>query len=479
MNKVVVTAEEKELFTNMELIFDEILLANGKPYSLLVAGGWVRDKLLGMESNDIDVVIFGVSDLVELEASLARLKNEGGPNAALIQGINLWRKNPEKGKQFDVLLIKIKTIKVEFMLPRSILNDFNLKLGTEPESPLKHDALSRDLTINAMFYDIKLDCVRDDTGLGIEDLQNKILRTPIEAKYTFQADPIRIFRSIRFITKLDGYQLTDEIINYLHTSDCKDTLKHVARERIVTEVTKIIESEQYLVGFDIMAQCNLFNVVFPQNSGGTWTEELETTSTNLLKLLLELGPKLGPRACSKKVIVFSVCLLPLYMKLRKFPFTKWEMVEEWKLDSSTVDDIVLLVESYHFLELFSENIEQLAHDNIVSIGRALRKLGEKWYMSWLLLFFSRYLCGKSSIENFSTEYDSYNAVLRSLSFLGRVPVWKMPPLINGAVLKSKYGLEGPNIGKLLEKMIDWQLLHPNLKKEDCESWLTEELKGQY
>jgi tRNA nucleotidyltransferase (CCA-adding enzyme) len=60
--------------------------------------------------------------------------------------------------------------------------------------------------MNSLFYDIKLECVRDDTGLGVNDLQNKIIRTPIPPQYTFQADPIRIFRAVWdfFLISING-----------------------------------------------------------------------------------------------------------------------------------------------------------------------------------------------------------------------------------------------------------------------------------
>lgn len=106
VKEIQLTDEEKELFQNMEIIFDKVL--NGAPYSLLVAGGWVRDKvslepslsiilridglilqILGLESNDIDVVVFGVTDLIALEADIANLKKEGSFFSNLLRIVSM------------------------------------------------------------------------------------------------------------------------------------------------------------------------------------------------------------------------------------------------------------------------------------------------------------------------------------------------------------------------------------------------------
>ena len=96
----------------------------------------------------------------------------------------------------------------------------------------KEDAFRRDLTINALFYNMNEDKIEDFTGKGIDDLIKGIARTPLNAMITYQDDPLRVLRNIRHgITKL-GFKLDDDIVIAAQNKKIHQMLEHkVSRER--------------------------------------------------------------------------------------------------------------------------------------------------------------------------------------------------------------------------------------------------------
>ena len=144
-----------------------------------IAGGWVRDKLLGKESDDIDIALNGMKG-----SKLASLINEelypGKDKVGIIQ------QNAKKGKHLETATIKICKVWIDFV---------NLRCENDNEigTPLS-DAELRDLSINSLFYNINEKKVEDFTNKGIKDLENGIIETPIKAEITFKHDPLRILR---------------------------------------------------------------------------------------------------------------------------------------------------------------------------------------------------------------------------------------------------------------------------------------------
>jgi tRNA nucleotidyltransferase (CCA-adding enzyme) len=103
------------------------------------------------------------------------------------------------------------------------------------------DALRRDLTINALFYNINEQRVEDFTGKGLEDLKEGIIRTPLEPRTTFIDDPLRVMRAIRFGTRF-GYRFDADLVRAAQLADVKDALmSKVSRERIGQELFGIFQ----------------------------------------------------------------------------------------------------------------------------------------------------------------------------------------------------------------------------------------------
>eukprot|EP01127_Copromyxa_protea_P021170 TRINITY_DN7205_c0_g1_i1.p1 TRINITY_DN7205_c0_g1~~TRINITY_DN7205_c0_g1_i1.p1 ORF type:complete len:190 (+),score=22.88 TRINITY_DN7205_c0_g1_i1:16-585(+) len=181
------TEKENTLLITLGKLLNE---ATAGVAQIFVAGGWVRDKVLGLQSNDIDFVVSGLS-LSELETKLLAYK--ASENSKVIQGIRLWKKNPEKGKLFDVLMVKIGGEQLEFIAPRSLPGEV-VSQGMAGEMFL--DARCRDLTINSLFFNVTTFQVHDCTGHGLEDIKKRRIRTPVAPEITMRSDPLRLMRVV-------------------------------------------------------------------------------------------------------------------------------------------------------------------------------------------------------------------------------------------------------------------------------------------
>ena len=227
--------KEKECFT----IIMNILKKNNLNTTVCrVAGGWVRDKLLGKESDDIDIALNDMKGSV-----LANLINEElypGKNK-----VGIIQQNVEKGKNLETATIKVCKTWIDFVNLRCEEKD---KIGT----PLS-DAERRDLSINSLFYNINEQKVEDFTNKGINDLINGIIETPIEAEITFRDDPLRILRMLRFALKYK-FRIGNNINNYIEKNTeeiINNFYINISRERIEKELFKMLhmDNSAFAIGY--------------------------------------------------------------------------------------------------------------------------------------------------------------------------------------------------------------------------------------
>ena len=191
------------LTDNESNIFNKLLSINEK-YSLdltfRVAGGWVRDKLLGNESDDIDISL----DKMTGQEFCKYIHKELNINVHIIE------EKHDQCKHLEVACVKLCGIDIDILHLRS--EEYSdtriptIKIGTPFE-----DAMRRGLTINALFYNINTKLVEDFTGKGLDDIRAGVIRTPLDPYQTFMDDPLRILRSIRFTTRL-GFKLDENIV---------------------------------------------------------------------------------------------------------------------------------------------------------------------------------------------------------------------------------------------------------------------------
>lgn len=163
-----------------------------------VAGGWVRDKLMGLDSHDIDIAL---NDCMGEHFALIVQKyfNE---EEMEVSGLRSIQANPEKSKHLETATICIFDHWIDFVNLRKeeYAQDSRIPSSTSFGSPAE-DASRRDLTINALYYNINTGEVEDFTGKGLVDLKEGNVRTPLCPIQTFRDDPLRILRAYRFASR--------------------------------------------------------------------------------------------------------------------------------------------------------------------------------------------------------------------------------------------------------------------------------------
>ena len=127
--------------------------------------------------------------------------------------------------------------------------------------------MRRDITINALFYNLHTGLVEDFTGLGLDDLKNRVIRTPLPPLQTFLDDPLRILRVIRFASRFD-YSLTDDILDSTKDPNLRIAFsKKISRERVGVEIEKMLKGRNPHHSMELINDFGFFDLVFvaPEN----------------------------------------------------------------------------------------------------------------------------------------------------------------------------------------------------------------------
>ena len=212
-----------------------------------VVGGYVRDIFLERPSNDIDVVVVG-SGIKVADA----LRRKLGRKAH----ISVF-------KNFGTAQVKYKDLEVEFVGARRESYSHDSRKPIVEDGTLEDDQNRRDFTINAMAIQLNKDHFGElvDPFGGIEDLEDGIIRTPLDPDITFSDDPLRMTRCVRFATQLKFF-IEDETFEALTRN--ADRLKIISGERICDELNKIMKSAQPSRGFVDLQRSGLLNLILPE-----------------------------------------------------------------------------------------------------------------------------------------------------------------------------------------------------------------------
>ena len=224
----------------------KIIIANtkfeGKTYCV---GGCCRDQILGNEIKDIDIV-------VELPNGGIELANYLYDNKYLFGNIITY-------PVFGTAMFKLRkypNIEIEAVHTRSEkYPDRNSRNPIQDYGTIKEDCLRRDLTINALYYNISTEEFLDICGKSLEDIENHIINTPCDPNLTYQDDPLRILRCVRFATRYN-WNITKNV--YKALKDNIYRLEIVTDERMTSEFDKIISDKNYFRGLCILNDIGAF-----------------------------------------------------------------------------------------------------------------------------------------------------------------------------------------------------------------------------
>lgn len=217
----------------------------GMPCYLI--GGFVRDKIIGRPTKDMDVVCLG--DGIELASRVAARFSPVPP-------VNFFR-------NFGTAQIKIDDLEIEFVGARKESYQRDSRKPFVEPGTLEDDQNRRDFTINALAISLN----GADYGAlvdpfnGIQAIEEKRIQTPLEPDQTFSDDPLRMMRAVRFATQL-GFQIESNTFESISRNAHR--IKIVSGERIADELNKIVLSARPSIGFELLYQCGLLKKIFPQ-----------------------------------------------------------------------------------------------------------------------------------------------------------------------------------------------------------------------
>ena len=220
-------------------------VASKQNVQAFVIGGYVRDLFLQRPSADIDIVVLG-NGIAFAEEVAQKLKVK----------VSVF-------KNFGTASLKYQNLEVEFVGARKESYRLESRKPIVEDGTLEDDQNRRDFTINAMAIALNEENFGElaDPFNGVQDIQNKLIRTPLDPTITFSDDPLRMMRSIRFASQL-GFSIDPAALEAIKTNS--ERIKIVSQERITDELNKIILSPKPSVGFTYLFDTGLLQIIFPQ-----------------------------------------------------------------------------------------------------------------------------------------------------------------------------------------------------------------------
>ncbi|WP_303315780.1 HD domain-containing protein [Flavivirga abyssicola] len=213
-----------------------------------VIGGFVRDYIL-KRGNAKDIDIVAVGDGIKLAKQVAK----NLPTKPKVQVF----------KTYGTAMLRYDDIEIEFVGARKESYSENSRNPTVENGTLEDDQNRRDFTINALALNLNTTNFGDllDPFDGINDLEKQIIRTPLAPDITYSDDPLRMMRAIRFATQLN-FVIENESLHAITKNSHR--IKIITKERIVTELNKILESKKPSIGFLLLEKTGLLEYIMPE-----------------------------------------------------------------------------------------------------------------------------------------------------------------------------------------------------------------------
>ncbi|KAJ2998677.1 CCA tRNA nucleotidyltransferase, mitochondrial [Globomyces sp. JEL0801] len=485
LTKNIILNETEKQIRNVLLEVTRNLEKTQPQIQLRIAGGWVRDKLMGNESNDIDIAIDTMNGEPFAKAVKLFMEERGFP----ISQVSKIQLNPEKSKHLETATARLFGLDVDFVNLRS---ETYKETSRNPEvsfgTPLE-DALRRDITINSLFFNLHTELVEDFTNQGIKDLNDGIIRTPMPALQTFIDDPLRVLRVIRFATRF-GFQIHSEIIEATKNENLKQSFAtKLSKERVGIEMDKMMKGADPLRALDTIIQFGFYDIVYelPEN-----IQHQQSKLAENLKSIKTLNSVLKadwlPRILWNSNPLSDVCRGQLYLAISVASFRN----DTYKVKHKSMSIVKYLIshslkmslvygEFCHLVLTHADRIRELVKQNSEStLSRktlgllvrdlGVRPLGNQWdfavLVALVLEISSKDLADDASkLESTVNEFSKFMADIFSF---GLEKSHELKPLMDGKEILATLNIKpGPHLGVLIQQLIEWQLSQVNPTKDEA------------
>ena len=224
-----------------------------------VIGGFVRDLLLKRDfKKDIDIVAVGSG--IELALKVSELL----PKKPKVQVF----------KTYGTAMLRFEDTEIEFVGARKESYHFDSRNPVVENGTLEDDQNRRDFTINALALSLNSNNFGDlsDPFDGLADLENKVIKTPLDPDITFSDDPLRMLRGIRFANQLN-FEIEENSLQSIAKN--AERIKIISGERIVEELNKILSTDKPSIGFLLLFKTGLLDIILPELTALNQVEEIE------------------------------------------------------------------------------------------------------------------------------------------------------------------------------------------------------------
>ncbi|GHJ86459.1 hypothetical protein NliqN6_2861 [Naganishia liquefaciens] len=499
-----------------------------------IAGGWVRDKLLGLPSSDLDITLSTCAGYPFAVAFTHYLTTLPLDPPIPMRSIGKVNANPDQSKHLETATTNIMGLECDFVQLRSEVYADGSRIPTEIRiGTPEEDALRRDITINTLFYNVHTRLIEDHTHLGLSDLAHKLIRTPLEPLQTFRDDPLRVLRCVRFASRF-GYTLVNDVAAAIKNTEILDALRtRISRERVGIELEKMLKGPDPHQSIALIHALDLYPHIFsvnpttvlasssappaddcidpppppPTYCPAPHTRLESRLAADILRALLpsgELAAHLHPTFHSHlavsdvdvdvagksraKHLWLACALVPcrggiVKEKKKEIPLTEAVIREGLKLGNAEVGAVSRMFTAASKLSHpHSENYEQSTIRS--NIGNLLRDpsvhdplTDTHWSVS---LLFS---CVLDILPTYKATGDlrdpaiidiinKYNAFVTLIEQLGLPRAIEEKPRLDGNEINALLGIKpSPMTRVLLQEVITWQLDHPDATREECQDWL--------
>ncbi|KAB8364856.1 hypothetical protein FH972_024717 [Carpinus fangiana] len=465
------------------MLLDAAKIINpSSPPELRFAGGWVRDKLLGSQSHDVDIAIedmtgetFGLAmkDYLEQPGVLDKY----GMGNEIVKGLHKIAANPEKSKQLETATTKVFGLDLDLVnLRKETYSEDSRNPVMEFGTP-EEDALRRDATINAMFYNLQTKKVEDWTHLGMSDLRGKIIRTPLQPYQTFKDDPLRVLRLIRFASRLH-FTIDPKAVDAMKDISIKDALKaKISRERVGIEIEKMLRGNDPHLALKMINDYGLYSTIFVDpastNSFSPHTEDWHLMYDCLRDILADNDAAEDAALLPDSEHKYLAWVLAAHIPWLDAPQPKEQsqkrppppvavvVAREGIKATNKVCDVLnaSLLNLDHIIDLKNTCVKQTKPNNILrgTLGMAIRKWGASWrsQVVFALLVESKKGGAKETIQ----QYRKFMKTVKQMSLLG---AHNLKPVLDGKRLAKELNTKpGPWMKDAMDAAMLWQLENPH------------------
>lgn len=452
------------------VIDDEVLLRIGKiaeeaEFEVYAVGGYIRDKLLGKNVKDIDIVVVG--DGIQFARHVGRSLGVGSPTVF---------------KNFGTAMLRLDDYRIEFVGARKESYSRDSRKPVVEQGTLEDDLARRDFTINAIAAPLTENRVAQTAGKvrrvalidpfeGRKDLELGIIRTPLDPERTFDDDPLRLLRAIRFASEL-GFEIEKKTFAAIIRR--KERLSIVSQERITDEFLKILSSPKPSIGLKLMHDTGVMRIVFPEVEEMTGVEQREDYhhkdvlfhTFKVVDNIAEMSPNVWLR---------FVALVHDIAKPRTRAFKEgvgWTFHGHEEIGARMMKGIFqrmrLPFEQLKYVEkLVRLHLRPMALvDEMVTDSAVRRLLFEAGSETDDLLLLCRAdITSKNPklVEQFNRNYDIVTMKMREVEEKDRLRAFQ-PPVRGDEIMRVCNLQPGPLVGKL-KKLIEEAILDGNIPNE--------------